>query len=364
MVHGGDCGVRGEGLGDRLGRRALAGDAQVERLDALQDLVRVERREGGAEVVHVLGLHERPEREALPEPLPERLRPEPVVRGGELRPARGVGAEVEGSEVDRDAAERGAMAAQELRGGVHHEVGAVLAGTDQVRGADRAVDHEGDARGVRDVGDRADVENLGERVRDGLREEQPGAFVRRRAPGLRVVLVDEGHRDPEVVEGVLEQIDRASVEPVGGDDMAAAAREREDRDSDRGLPAGDGDRGDAALERRDALLEQLLRGAGVAAVDVARATQREQVARLGQGTELVGGRLVQRGHGRVLRRSRDVRRLHLLRGETGVGGGGGGNGHAPILGRADPIRRDVSVCCGSGGVRGAERSCRARRASR
>src|SRR5690606_23797011 len=92
-------------LGDRERARRLTCDAQVERLDALQDLPGIERGQRWAEIVHVLGLDERCEGLALSEPLPEHQVAEAAVRGGELRPAFGLCAEVERSLIDDDAAE-------------------------------------------------------------------------------------------------------------------------------------------------------------------------------------------------------------------------------------------------------------------
>ena len=52
------------------------------------------------------------------------------------------GLPVELAAVHDDAAQGGAVAADELGGGVHHDVSAVLDGADQVRGAEGVVDDQ------------------------------------------------------------------------------------------------------------------------------------------------------------------------------------------------------------------------------
>jgi hypothetical protein len=60
--------------------------------------------------------------------------------------------------VDDEAADGGAVAADELGGRVHHDVGAVLERPDEPRGGDGVVDDERHAVGVGDLADADDVE--------------------------------------------------------------------------------------------------------------------------------------------------------------------------------------------------------------
>ena len=106
MMHPRDAGMLLEVLGDPLGGGAVTGHAQVERLQALEELERVERGQGGAEIVHVLGLHERDEGGAgRAEPLDEAPARHAAVGLGQLRPARRLRSEVERAEVDHDTPE-------------------------------------------------------------------------------------------------------------------------------------------------------------------------------------------------------------------------------------------------------------------
>ena len=117
------------------------------------------------------------------------------------------------------------MTGEELRGGVHDEVGTVVAGAHEIRRADGVVDDERDAGPVGDLGDRLEVEHLRDRVRDRFGEQCARGRTDRSPPGIRVVLVDERHLDPEVGEGVLKQVDRAAVQLVRRHDVPAAADE-------------------------------------------------------------------------------------------------------------------------------------------
>jgi hypothetical protein len=115
--------------------------------------------------------------------------------------------------VDDRAADDGAVAAEELGGRVHDDVGAVLERADEVGRRDRVVDDERHAGLVRDVGDRADVEHVDLRVADRLGEEELRVRADGAAPLLGVVLVlDEGDLDAELGERVLEEVVGAAVD--------------------------------------------------------------------------------------------------------------------------------------------------------
>ena len=104
--------------------------AQVQRLHALQDEEGIERRQGGARVAQQHGADAADVRGG-----PEGVAPHnPVVAGvglGEAREAVGVGRPVEVARVDDHAADRGAVATDELGERLHHDVGAVLERTAQ-----------------------------------------------------------------------------------------------------------------------------------------------------------------------------------------------------------------------------------------
>ena len=136
--------------------------------------------------------------------------------------------------VDDEAGDDRAVAAEELGGRVHDDVGAELERTDQVRRRDRVVDDQRQVVLVRDARDALDVEDVDLRVADGLGEEQLGVRADRGGPLGRVVLVlDEGDLDAELGERVLEQVVRAAVDRARRDDVVAGARDVEHRVGDR-----------------------------------------------------------------------------------------------------------------------------------
>jgi hypothetical protein len=81
---------------------------------------------------------------------------------------------VEPARLDDDAAERRAGAAEELRRGVHDDVGSPLDRAVQERGRHRRVDDERKVVGVRDLGEALDVGDLTRRVGDRLGEDELG----------------------------------------------------------------------------------------------------------------------------------------------------------------------------------------------
>ena len=148
---------------------------------------------------------------------------------------------------------------------------------------------------VGDGGDGLDVEQLGLRVGDRLAEEGLGVRADRGPPGLRVgVVLDEGHLDPELGEGVLEQVHGAAVEGSAGDDVVAGLGDVEQAEGG-GRLAGRHEQGpDAPLEGRDPLLHGVLRRVHDPRVDVAELLEREEVLGVRGVVEDVRGRLVDR----------------------------------------------------------------------
>ena len=76
-----------------------------------------------------------------------------------------------------DTAQGGAVAAQELGGGMHHDVGPVLDGADQVRCAEGVVDHQGEAVLVGDCRDGVDIRDVAVGVAQGFQVNVPNACM-------------------------------------------------------------------------------------------------------------------------------------------------------------------------------------------
>jgi RNA-splicing ligase RtcB len=94
----------------------------------------------------------------------------------------------------------------------------------------------------------------------------------------------------------VEEVVGAAVERGGGDDLVAGAGQGEDGERLGGLAGGRGERGRAAFERGDALLEDVGGGVHDAGVDVAELLEAEEAAGVVGIVEDVGGGLVD-GHG-------------------------------------------------------------------
>ena len=134
---------------------------------------------------------------------------------------------------------------------------------------------------------------------------------------LRVVAVDELHADAEAREGDLELVVGAAVEVAGRDDVVAGLQDRRERQELRRLAARGGERRRTALERRDALLEDVGRRVHDPRVDVAELLQREEPRAVLGVVEGVGRGLVDRhrarvGPGRGLLPGVDLQRLESV----------------------------------------------------
>ena len=146
-------------------------------------------------------------------------------------------------------------------------------------------------------GDLGDVQHVALRVADGLGEEGLRVLPGRRAPLLGVVLVlDEGDLDAELRQRVVEQVVRAAVQARRGDDVVARLGHVQDGQRLGGLPGGEQQRADAALERGDALLDHVLRRVHDAGVDVAGLGEAEEVRGvIGVPEHVRGGRVDRQG---------------------------------------------------------------------
>src|SRR5699024_1772229 len=170
---------------------------------------------------------------------------------------------VERSAVNDDAGDRVAVPADVFRGRVDDDVGAPVQRTQQVGGAHRVVDDERHAEVVRDGGNGLDVENVALGGGGGFAGEELRAVLDRAAPRFGIVgVVDEGHLDAELGQGVREEVVGPAVEGGRGDDVVAGFGNVDDREELRRLARSDEQRTHAAFERGEAILDHLLGGVG------------------------------------------------------------------------------------------------------
>ena len=94
---------------------------------------------------------------------------------------------------------------------------------------------------------------------------------------LRFGGIEEPHLDAELRERLSEQCPRSPVQTVGGNEVLSRMHDRQQRRRDRCLTAGEGQSSRAAVQRRQALFEDVGRGIHQAGVDVAEFAQAEEV---------------------------------------------------------------------------------------
>ena len=165
------------------------------------------------------------------------------------------GLPVEGAAVHDDAAQAGAVAADELGGGVDHDVCAVLDGPDQIGGAEGVVDDQGQAVLVGDGGDGVDVGDVAVGVAQGLQVDCLGVVLDGALHLGQVVGVHKGGGDAVLGQGVGQQVVGAAVDGLLGHDVLAVPGQGLNGVGDGGGTGGHGQRSHAALQGGDALLQ-------------------------------------------------------------------------------------------------------------
>ena len=182
------------------------------------------------------------------------------------------------------------------------------------------------------------------RVADQLEEDRLGLLVDRPAEGRRIGAVDVGRRDADLRQGVGEQVVRAAVERRRRDDVVAGPGEVEDRQRLGRLAGGDAEGRDAALERGDALLEDVGRRVHDPGVDVPELLEPEQ-------PRGVRGVIEDVARGGVDRDGPGVRRRVGLLAASGGPGSPGGRWSD----RVRPCRVRGALRCGAGVSLGANK---------
>ena len=184
---------------------------------------------------------------------------------------------VELSGVHDNAPESCAVPAEELGGGVHHYVRAVLDRPDQVRSSEGVVYHQRYACRVGYLRKGVYIGDVTVGVAEGLYEDRSGIGLYRGLYFVQVMDVNEGGLNAELRKGVGKKVVAAAVYGLlrhyvvsllrqslyGVGDGRSARRKRQSRN--------------AALKGRYSLLQHVLRGVGEPAVDVARIRKPEPV---------------------------------------------------------------------------------------
>ena len=201
--------------------------------------------------------------------------------------------------VHNDAAERGAVAADELRCGVDHNVRAVLKRANQIGCAEGVIDNKRKAVLVCNLRNRIDVRDIGVRVAEGLNVDRLGVRTNCALKLRKIVCIDKGGLDPELLQRVRKEVIGAAVDGLLCDNVIARLCECLEGVGNCRRAGCDRECRGAALKRCDSLLKHILRGVRKSAVDVAGISQTEAVRRMLRIAEHVGSRLVNRNRSRI-----------------------------------------------------------------
>lgn len=210
MVHLGDMAVTSQELNDLLGVLDMTVNAQRQSLGALEQDPGVERADAGALVTQQDsadigceggGTGSLGKRDAM-------------VGGVGLGDLRILAARlpVKVAAIDNHAAQRGAVAANELSCGVDDDVGAVLQRAEQIRGAEGVIDDDWQTMLLGDHGDSVDVGDVGVGVAERLEIDDRGVVLDGPLDLFQVMGIDEGGLDAKLGERMLQQVVGATVD--------------------------------------------------------------------------------------------------------------------------------------------------------
>ena len=196
--------------------------------------------------------------------------------------------------VNNHAAERGTVTADELGGGVDHDIGTVFQRANQVRSTEGIVDKHRNLVLVGDFRNRLDVRDVGMRVAERLDEHELRVFLDGSLDFFEVAGVHERGIDAERAERMLQEVVGTAVDGALGNHVVTLAGEGSNGISEGCRTGSDSEASDTAFESGDALFKNVLRGVGKTAVDVARILQVETIRGMLGAVENVGGGLVNR----------------------------------------------------------------------
>ena len=138
---------------------------------------------------------------------------------------------------------------------------------------------------MRDIGERADVDQLTERIARRLHEEQLGGGRDRGLPGRQIGQRHETGGHAELARVLVEQHIGRAKQALRSHDLVTRLEQTQHGGQDGCHARAGGDRALATLERGQALLEGAHGGVGEARIDVARLAAAKTGSGLGGGLE-------------------------------------------------------------------------------
>ena len=169
------------------------------------------------------------------------------------------------------------MAADELGGGMYHHVGTMFQRTQQEGSSEGVVHNQGHAMAMGHFSHGLQVRHVGIGVAEGFYVNGLGVGSEGGLQGFKVVDVDNGVGYVLRRKGVRDEVERATVQVVGGNDVVAVEQDVLQGVGYGSRTAGHGQSGHAAFESCHAILQHSLRGVGQTAVDVTGIAQSEAV---------------------------------------------------------------------------------------
>ena len=287
-----DLGMVGQELDDLLGVLHMALNAQAQGLGTLQQQEGVERRDGRTGITQQDGADVGDESGGAG-CISEGHAVVAGVGSGDVA-VLAAGLPVELSAVHDDAAQRGAVAADELGSGVDDDVSAMLDGTDQVRGAEGVINDQRQAMLVSDGCDGINIRNITVGVAQSLEVDSLGVGLDRVLDLFQIVSVHEGGGDAELGQSVLQQVVAAAVDGLLSHDVVAGLSQCLDGVGDGSCTGSSSQSSHAAFQSGNALLEHILGGVGQTAIDVAGVGQTKAVSGVLAVAEDIGSGLVDR----------------------------------------------------------------------
>ena len=274
MAHAGNLRVLHQVLDDLLGVFYMAVQAERKGFYTLQQQECVERRNGSAFVTQEnradvdgigcsAGGHER---NAVARVLFGKLR--------ELATGR----PVELATIYDDAAEGRSMAADKLGGRMHHHVGTVFDGANQVGRTEGVVDDQRDLVLVGDCCDSVDIRDVGMGVAEGLDKDEFRVFLDGGLDALEIVGIYKRGLDTEGAERVLQQVESTAVNRALDNHVISTAGKSRDGVSDGCSTRSYSQSGNAAFESGNAFFEHALRCVRDTAINVTGILQGKTVS--------------------------------------------------------------------------------------
>lgn len=201
---------------------------------------------------------------------------------------------IEFAAVDDDAAESGAVAADEFRSGMNDDIYAVFDRADEVRSAECIVYDSGDVVFMSQLGDGFDIGYVAVGVAERFKVQAFRIVFDSCFYFSEVVDVDESRRDAEIGQGVFKQVVSTAVDRLGCYDVVSLFCQCLNRVDDSSCAGSYSQCADTAFESSDALFKYVLCGIGQAAVNVAGFSEAKAVSCRLAVAEHVRSRLVNR----------------------------------------------------------------------